>query len=140
VVHDLVDLLAELLVEGGDDERDRLHHVVRDDGRMLEGLLGERLDRRRDRLPGAIGLRFEFFIQQLGQIARFDGLAFRLAFCFGLWISHCPAPQPSVSARTPAPAGGTDHSGSWPSILRRRSCRPCTSVSSTAACVPRAIY
>jgi hypothetical protein len=53
VVDDRVDLLGELLVDGGDERLDRLDRVVGDGAVVASACCGEGLDRGLDRLLGA---------------------------------------------------------------------------------------
>ena len=88
VMHDLVDLVGQLLVDLGDDRLDRADHVVGHDGRLAQRLLGERAHGVLDLGPRPVGLGLEFPLQQRRELVAFlDGrLCGLLLLCFShLW-------------------------------------------------------
>ena len=64
MVDDLVDLIAELFVELGDDGLDRRYRVRRDDRGRAEGLLRQREHRRLDLFAGSFRLGLKFFLSR----------------------------------------------------------------------------
>jgi len=72
VVQDLIDLLAELLVDLGDHRRDRLNDVSTNQLGLRQRLLGQGADRFFDRLLRLVRLGTEFLLQQRIEVAAFS--------------------------------------------------------------------
>ena len=69
VVHDGVDLLGQLGVDGGDHRLDGAERVVGDEAGAGEGLGGEGVDGALDGLAGAVAFRLELLVEQRGEVA-----------------------------------------------------------------------
>ncbi len=130
VVDNLVDLFGQLFIDLGDDRLDGLDGVVGNQGGFRQRLLSQGFNRGLHQFPGAVGFGLEFFLQQRGKIAGFQGSRFRLrCLCVGFCFSHrsllLPATRhPAAWEPPPAPSAWWDHSAPGRSIARRRSCRP----------------
>ncbi len=74
VMHDQVDLLAELAIDFGDVGIDGLGNVLGNDVGLAQYLLGQRANRRLHFLLGTIALRLEFLAQQRGKVTGIQGL------------------------------------------------------------------
>jgi len=89
VVEDLVDLLGELFVDGGDHGLDRLDHVLADELGLRQRLLRQREHGFFDGAFDFLAARLELFFQQRGEVAALvfdigDGAGgLGLCFCHG---------------------------------------------------------
>ncbi len=88
VVHDLVDLFGQLLIERGDHRFDGLDDVRADQRGLGKCLFGQRAHRVFDCTAGFIGLGFEFLAKQRLEFVAFDCLACGLVFGLCLGVSH----------------------------------------------------
>jgi hypothetical protein len=76
VVHDQIDLLAELFVDFGDDGLDGSDGIVGNQGGLFQGLPRQCLHGGLNRLAGPIGLGFEFFLKKPFELVDLNGLGF----------------------------------------------------------------
>jgi hypothetical protein len=87
-MHDLVDLVAHLLVDLGDHRLDGLHHVAGNELGAGQGLLGECPHGALDFSLGGVGLGIELLVEQDVELGNLHGCCAGLGLCFLLGISH----------------------------------------------------